>query len=140
MYCKKTKEWKYYDYDNRDAPAIWYNNTLLIGHKGSTHATMIQEMLYGMNFEEDYCKLYEKKWNGEETEINFGRTTIGDDSNYIFGHVVGKEIYWDTFSDINKECFLQLKNNKDKEYTHYMVSEKDKAKELVVYRLKDYSF
>ncbi|MDY2630078.1 MAG: hypothetical protein SOV85_01805 [Clostridium sp.] len=45
MYHKNIKEWKYYDYYNRDAPAIWFNNTLLIGNKGSTHATMVQEMI-----------------------------------------------------------------------------------------------
>lgn len=66
---------------------------------------------------------------------------IDDDSNYMFGHVIGKEIYWDTYNNINKKCFLQLKNSKNKKYTHYIVSEsKNKTKKLVAYRLKDYNF
>lgn len=140
MYCKNTKEWLYCDYYDRDAPAIWFNNTLLIGNKGSTHATMVQEMIYGMDFEEDYINLYEKEWNNEgETEIDFGRDKIDNDSNYIFGHVVGREIYWEIYDNVKEECFLKLKNYKDKKYTHYVVGV-DKYKLLTAYRIKDYNF
>lgn len=140
MYCKNTKEWLYYDYYDRDAPAIWFNNTLLIGNKGSTHATMVQEMIYGMDFEEDYINLYEKEWNNEGgTEIDFGRDRIDNDSNYIFGHVVGREIYWEIYDNVKEECFLKLKNYKYKKYTHYVVGV-DKYKLLTAYRIKDYNF
>ena len=34
-------------------------------NKGTTHATMGQELLYGMNFDSDYYSMYEEVWKEE---------------------------------------------------------------------------
>lgn len=123
----KTLENKYLDVESRDFPCIFINGNIFIGNAGSTHATLVQEILYGMDFtdSDNYYDMYEKVWNeigkGEKrTTISFYRTDIENEEDYVFGHVLGNKIYWD-MEGISMEMFKNLLAicNKDRSYRHY---------------------
>lgn len=123
------KKWKnshydYFDYDDRDAATMILDGVLYIGSNGATHATMVQEIVYGMDFTKPYQELYDEKWNGGNDEgILFYRYDVEDDiedsHKYMFGHLVGNSVYWDIGNISSPERAINTLP-KDK-YTHYLV-------------------
>lgn len=128
------------DYHNRDAPCMLYNGEFYIGNNGSTHATMIQEVIYGMGFEEDYMKLYDIMLNDLDinNNIKFCRNEIDiEDEEIIFGHIKDKNIYWEIPNNITKEMIIKLKIKfgYDKEYQHFCLTWDNKNQ--YISKLKD---
>lgn len=151
---KKTKEWKkckkdYFDVDERDSPCLFTQGKIFIGNKGSTHATMVQEIFYGMDFVEsdNYYDMYTKVWEEEayietaeerNTTIWYYRGNIEDKENYVFGHRLGNNLYWD-MKDVSIETYKELLYacKKESQYKHFSYG--DYYGGYIVKELKNYS-
>lgn len=146
----KTLENKYLDVESRDSPCIFTKGNIFIGNVGSTHATLVQEIIYGMDFidSDNYYDMYKKVWNEKDedekqTTISYFRADIENEEDYIFGHRIGNSLYWD-MQGISIEIFKNLLAvcNKDKSYKHYSYGDYlggNEVKELKNYRHKTQS-
>ena len=90
-----------------------FNNRFIIGHYHSTHATMIQEIEYGMDFNtDDYETFYARNNFNSKNETLRGNDAkpeglgvafyrndamkyFEDYDSYCFGEIKGNEVAWD---------------------------------------------
>lgn len=151
---KNTKEWKkfkvdYFDVDVRDSPCLFTQGKIFIGNVGSSHATMVQEIFYGMDFVEhdNYYDMYKDVWEEEDyieyvdernTTIWYYRGNIEDKENYVFGHRLGNNLYWD-MKNVSMEMFKELIYvcNKEKQYKHFSYGDYHGGN--IIKELKNYS-
>lgn len=137
------KQWKtevkeYFDIYDRESPCMFVNGVILVGNKDTSHATMVQEMIYNMGFEGDYHTMYESLWESEEnTAIKFYRRDIENQEDYVFGHKLKDNIYWD-MDKVSLDMFNKLKNtvNKCTLYNHHTYGDYDGG--YIIKRFKDY--
>lgn len=117
----KKNVYKFRDIGGRDAPCVLYDNKLYIGTENISHAMLVQQAIYGMDFDNigeavqnawQYEKLISDGKDKMDNEVQkvqektegllFYRSSIKEelkDEVYIFGEVITvndiKEIYWD---------------------------------------------
>ena len=123
----KNKDYlKYLDWDSRDYPCMMYNGMFFIGHKNSSHSTMVQELLYNMDFIGDYYEMYSAKWNTEKGQEENPKTQgisyfrkDEDSEDYCFGSILGNEIFW-YVEKKDKEFIQQIKTKVDKKFNNFI--------------------
>ena len=103
----------YADFYDRDYPCMIFNKRFIVGSYHSSHATMIQEMEYGMDFNtNNYEDLYIKSnFDSKNKTLKNGNTKpeglgiafyrkdvmdlFEDYDSYCFGEIKGNEVAWD---------------------------------------------
>lgn len=124
------KEWKKIkdsysniDTDSRDSATLLYKNTIYVGKKFQSHAMLVCMVLYGMETSFEISR--DNEWTIDglylKDGIPYTREEVDvDDSEILYGHLIGDNIFWDTLClEDHEKISNYLKTSKDS-YNHFV--------------------